>query len=685
MTLKSIKSKLILAIVSCSTIASLAVGGIALWSSSTNIQSEATEKIAYKASDLQHIMNNQLKDLEFATLQLNSIAEDAIKTTLVEANSTGILKDHRLKKQLDQAVENYVSNTDGARSAYVMLDSDYTNEPYFSWFSIANGTTKDLSLDSATRATYRTQYQSLAKTKNTWTDVYFDKQLNAYMISYIVPILVDGKQVGLTGFDMNLSYFTKTASEVKLYESGYAYLLKPDSTVLYHPILKPGEKFKEADHNAYAATFEYMSNHDSGLHNYSFEGEKKIAAFTKLSNGWILVLAPKYSEMFKHLDETSQVILLVIILSTFLFATVGYLISRAISRPIIRLKSAFDTASTGRLDVRVEVKGSDEIALASQSFNTMMEDMSHLVGTIKKSTQTIDRSSGSLNQIALTTSQVFNEISSSMESISSSSSSQASDMDRLLNSSHELGHEIDLINKSTQSMTILSHDVQSESSTGLQTVQALVKTTEEKNIKSIEIDEAVSANHKSAQEIETILNTVIGIATQTNLLALNASIEAARAGEHGRGFTVVAEEVKKLAEASTASVEEVKTYISAIQRQSAHAVDVLEGIKDIEIRQSQLVHATDSAFQAIIEKLTDLLVQIDHLQVSTVQMTKHKNHSISSIEEMSSGAQEIAASSQEIASSTEEGTASLEEISELISHLVSLVDELQTSMTKFQL
>ena len=97
-TLKSIKSKLILAIVSCSTIASLAVGGIALWSSSTNIQSEATEKIAYKASDLQHIMNNQLKDLEFAALQLNSIAEDAIKTTLVEANSTGILKDHRLKK-----------------------------------------------------------------------------------------------------------------------------------------------------------------------------------------------------------------------------------------------------------------------------------------------------------------------------------------------------------------------------------------------------------------------------------------------------------------------------------------------------------------------------------------------------------------------------------------------------------
>lgn len=685
MALKSIKTKLILSIVTCSTIAALAVGAVALYSSSVNIKNEATEKIAYKAADLEHIMNNQLKSLEFSTLQLNAVAESSIKSYQSDTNSTGIPTDEHLKSHIDQAVDNYAKNVEGAASAYVMLDNSFTKTPYFSWFSVADGKTKDLSQDPNNSVGYAEQYKELSATQNAWTDVYYDEDLKSYMISYIVPLMNNDKQIGITGFDINLSYFTDTASSVKLYESGYAFLLKPDSTVLYHPTLKAGDKFNEADNKAYAETFNYMSSHDSGLYNYQFEGEKKIAAFVKLDNGWILILAPKFSEMFKNLDKTTQTILFMIVLSIALFTLIGYLLSQAISKPIIRLKGAFDTASTGDLSVRVTVHGEDEIARASASFNTMMNDMSSLVDTIKHSTHTIDHSSVTLNQIALTTSHVFNEISSSMESISESSSSQAIDMEHLLVSSHDLGTEIDLINQSTQSMTALSHEVQNESAHGLKTIQDLVKATEEKNIKSVEIDAAVSANHKSAQEIEVILETVIGIATQTNLLALNASIEAARAGEHGRGFTVVAEEVKKLAEASTASVEEVKTYINAIQIQSSNAVNVLEGIKQIELKQSHLVHETDAAFKVIIDKLSHLLLQIDSLQLSTIQMTKHKDHSVSSIEEMSSGAEEIAASSEEVSSSTEEGTASLEEMSELVAHLVSLVGELQNSMSHFKL
>lgn len=682
MKFKHIKTKLILAIVGCSLLASLSVGAVSLLSSSNNIYEEATGKLQYQTKNIRDQLSSQMSIVETASKQLSKVSEIYINQEK-DWSSLSAAEKQDIKNALDQLVVAYGQSTPSTLSSYIMMDSAITKEVIMGWGSMQSGTFKPLHTETELNE-YISEYDSLSKSVNAWTEVYYDKNLKKQMISYISPIEVGGKQVGIAGFDIDLSLFTDTVKAVKIYDSGYGYLMTSDSTILYHPSIEAGTKLSEYDNGSQKGLTDYIGSKTEGLYDYDYKGDDKVTAFEKLPNGWVVGTAPKYDEMFANLKETSNAVMLIMFLSIALFSIIGYLLANSIANPIKRLKQAFETAASGDLSVSVPVKGEDEISIASSEFNHMMLQMSDLVGQIQGSCSTVQDASQALNKIAVTTNQVFNEIAASMESISSSATSQAHGMEELMGNSSHLGDEIDMLDQNTLVMNSLSQSVSAQSKKGLETLKSLVNTTNDKLVKSEEIDQAVQANHKSAQEIEAILETVVSIAKQTNLLALNASIEAARAGEHGRGFTVVAEEVKKLAEESTASVEEVKTYISAIQSQSANAVSVLEGIKALEHEQASLVEETDGVFSVILKELNQLAERISQINDNSSVMTRHKNESMRMIETMSSGAEEVAASTQEISAATEEGAASLEEVSELTDQLVSLTSSLQSSVEKFK-
>lgn len=682
MKFKKIKTKLILAIVGCSLVASLSVGGVSLYSSSQNIYEEATAKLQYETKNIRDKLSSQMEIVETSSNQLSKVSEIYINNER-EWSSLSPAEKKSITDALNDLVVAYGKSTPSTLSTYIMMDYRATNEVVMGWGSLQNGEFKELN-SPTTLEDYKVEYDKLSKSAGSWTDVYYDENLKKQMISYISPIEINGTKVGIAGFDIDLDLFINTVKAVKIYESGYGYLLESDSSILYHPAIELGTKLSEYENGAHKNLADYINSHDEGIYDYRYQNEDKVTTFEKLPNGWVIATAPKYDEMFANLKETSNTVMLIVFLSAVLFSALGYFLSVSIARPIAKLRDAFVVASSGDLSVTVPVKSEDEIGVASNQFNVMMGEMSTLVGQIQDSCTTVQNASVSLSHIATTTNEVFNEIASSMESISSSATSQAQGMEELMENSRDLGDEIDTLDKNALAMNELSLNVSSQSQKGLETLKSLVSTTTLKMEKSEEIDLAVQANHKSAQEIEGILETVVSIAKQTNLLALNASIEAARAGEHGRGFTVVAEEVKKLAEESTASVEEVKTYISAIQQQSAHAVAVLEGIKSLEAEQSDLVEKTDDVFSEILKELNRLTERIASISENSRKMARHKNQSMSMIETMSSGSEEVAASTQEISSATEEGASSLEEVASLVEQMVALIGTLNLGVAKFK-
>lgn len=676
MAFKKLATKISLAIVSCSIVATLVVGGIALFSSAENIREEAAEKMAYKAEVVNLELSHQMQAVEDSTAQLSKLSSELIHAQDLNAPAT--------LKELESITTAYLQSTKGALTGYIMIDPNLTKLPVSAWVKSDNGQVSVISNLEQSVSDYEKEYTSLSSNAGKWTDIYTDELLNKQMISYTLPLTANGKAIGVVGFDIEAKVFIETIAAVKLYDSGYATLMKEDGTILYHPELPAGENLGTVENGALKPLLSKMQSEKTGQYDYDFKGSDKFAAFTQMPNGWYIVLAPKYEEMFSNLNEVSRIMFILIIISVLLCLVVGVVISRSITKPVLNLKSALIKASSGDLTTVIAVKGQDEIAEASHQFNEMINQTRHLVGQINNSCTTVDSATQTINQIAINSASVFSEIATSMESISEASTDQASGAEQLLNSSIKLGNEIDQVDANAKDMTQVASLASKAGENGLITVTALVKSTQEKLIQSEAIDKAVTDNHKSAQEITTILDTVIGIASQTNLLALNASIEAARAGEHGRGFTVVAEEVKKLAEASTASVEEVKHYIDAIQSQSAHAVEVLAGIQKIENEQVSLVNETNDSFAQILNAIQLLITNVESLEHNSKEMRYHKDHSLKLIERSSSGAEEMAASTQEISASTEEGSASLEEMATLVQSLMTLVQSLKSSVSTFK-
>lgn len=687
MKIRKMSTKLILAIVICSVLASVSVGGISLYKAGENIREEATEKLTFMTSNTQKDLQAQMELIATSGQQMSKVTENML---LEESNlsSSNMPLTPEIMKTLTNLTKSYAESTKGTLSSYIEFDPKFSNNQILAtWFADKNGIFLPIDMSKMSVDEYLIEYNDFSKVAKNghWTEVYFDKDLNKHMISYIAPIDFNGTSIGFVGFDIDFELFKSTLSAVKIYDSGYAFLLDANSKTLYHPTIEFGTTMDTVDNGALKSVTEAMSKSETGTFSYRYKNEDKIVSFSKLPNGWIIALAPKFGEMYKNIDETTSFIIVLITGIIILFSIVGLLLSLSLVKPLIRLKNAFNVASDGDLTVSVPITSADEIGQASEQFNQMMFQMKELVGQVDHSCKTVQSASHSLTKIADSTSQVISEIAISMESVSESSTDQARDMEHILSISHDLGDEILQVTDSTETMNQLSKEVNEHSYQGLETLKSLVETTEEKRVKTEEIDAAVQANHNSAQEIETIIETVGSIAKQTNLLALNASIEAARAGEHGRGFTVVAEEVKKLAEESTKAVAEVNLYINAIQVQSSHAVQVMEGIKLIDSQQSQLVSATNDVFTSILEQLKKLVMLIESLSDSSAKMNHHKDRTLQNIEKISAGSQEIAASTQEVSSATEEGAASLEEVSDLVLQLTRQIDEMRTGIQQFKL
>jgi len=348
----------------------------------------------------------------------------------------------------------------------------------------------------------------------------------------------------------------------------------------------------------------------------------------------------------QKLAQTQGRITSFVIVTVILAATVGLLLgvflTRSITRPVVHLSEAAGVISRGNLTQEIEVKSQDELGQLALAFNHMAQELRNLIGQIIDHTQQLSTSA--------------EELLASMEEVAVSAEQVTSTVGEMAEGADAQATQLEVVSKSLGQMAALTGEI----ATGAETVDAASAQASEMVSDSAQ---AIRKLSERAQEISRIVEIVDKFADQTNLLALNAAIEAARAGEHGKGFAVVADEVRRLAESSSRSVGEIAELSEGIQRET-----------------DRVLHSMDDVIQAV-ERTTYLAQEIS---AATSQQRESSEKIVGSTNELATVAEENAAGAEEAASAMEEQTVSMEQIATAAQELAEMANQLRSRATQFR-
>ena len=379
----------------------------------------------------------------------------------------------------------------------------------------------------------------------------------------------------------------------------------------------------------------------------------------------------------------NNVVIILITIAVLVFI-IQFIINKWVSKPFKLIQNGMDNVGAGNFTATIDYHSKDEIGILSKDFEKMTQNIKHLIVETTHRISSVADASDKINQNVDGLTNTTNEVTHAIEEIAHGSTEMASNVNSRLITGHELGASINEIFKRLNEAKNVSDKMVGDNQMGRNKISTLQKVFLEtvKNTNDVAVN--VGTLTTSSKEIEHIVDTIKGISEQTNLLALNASIEAARAGEAGRGFAVVADEIRKLAEQSSRSAQEINAIIAGIVKvvdSTHHTVEETQSsVKSAQTNLLETVTVFDEIdvsvnnVGSIIAVFIGEANRIDHL----------KNELLGSLESMAAISEQSAASTEEINASTEEQLSRVTEISHAIEILNEDILKLYEEMKRYK-
>ena len=427
-----------------------------------------------------------------------------------------------------------------------------------------------------------------------------------------------------------------------------------------------GEVRKLDNKNLFVSFNEVVERSGRGFVNYEWPKPKEgggttTELYTKLSYvqkyepwGWVLGSGIYIDDVKSDVNAVKWILVGLNIVFALFMLLLCFFISRGITRTLGYVDASLEEMSSGGGDLtkRLTVEREDETGSLAHSFNHFLDNMKEIIVRINKNAVDVAGSAENLNRTSAA-------IASGTERAASQSTSVAIACEEMAATSAEIANNcirtVEISNRAAQ--TALD---------GSGVVDNAVQSIRRIAVKVQQSAKTVASLGTRSEQIGNIVGTIEDIADQTNLLALNAAIEAARAGEQGRGFAVVADEVRALAERTTKATREIGEMIKAIQKETQSAVDAMdEGVQEVE-RGTEDASRSGQALEEIINQVGDLTSQINQIATAAEQQTATTNEISKSMHQITEVVSDASKSSQDTAGAAKELAAMAEELKRIV-------------------
>lgn len=355
------------------------------------------------------------------------------------------------------------------------------------------------------------------------------------------------------------------------------------------------------------------------------------------------------------------------------------------SNHINLVEKALDKLANGDFSLNIEnSKLSGEIGTIKQHISDTISKLKDYVTNVQNSSNNIGSISKTLESTSKQMTGAANEVSSSIQEIAKGASSQAEEIMEVVKLLSNFKDELDEVQNKISNVNSKTKDAHEKATYGKDQMDILMKSIDHIKENFGIVSTKVQNLSSTVSKIGSITDVINGISEQTNLLSLNASIEAARAGEAGRGFTVVAGEVRKLAEESKNSSEEIMQLVKSISSETEGVIQASDEVQTLLDKENEVAKNTYSSFSAITGSVEEIEPYIKDTYSTMGNVLKERDTVIGKIETVSSAAEQVSASSQQISSSSEELLASTEEVSSLSEKTNGEVESLVKQINKFK-